>query len=77
MFISCVVMPCDTVRIVQSFIFFLLSAWFWMGGQGAGAKRGGLPIHIAPFPVSSKMGFVLQLHFVFMEFFLLCVTPVH
>ena len=40
-----------------------------MGARGAGAKGVGVPIHIAPFPVLSKMGFVLQLHFVFMEFF--------
>ena len=69
MFISCVVVPCDTVRIVRSFLFFLLSVWFWMGARGQEPRGGGLPIHIAPFPVSSKMGIVLQLHFVFMEFF--------
>ena len=68
MLISCVVMPCDTVRIVRLF-FFSFVCLVLDGGQGAGAKRGGLPIHIAPFPVLSKMGIVLQLHFVFMEFF--------
>nr|DAL47548.1 MAG TPA_asm: hypothetical protein [Caudoviricetes sp.] len=68
--ISCVDVPYHDVHMPMSSLFFEQRMGRpGSGGQGAGAPGGPLPIHTAPFPVSWKMGFVLQMFFVFMEFF--------